>query len=92
MKNVSSFLSMGFLILVLMTACQQNKEKVEKTGSDKTEEAMSVQDSVHVPYACPMHPEVTSHEPGKCSKCGMELVKKEANNDMKDMDSTKLEN
>jgi len=24
-------------------------------------------------YSCPMHPEVTGHEPGKCSKCGMEL-------------------
>lgn len=24
-------------------------------------------------YTCPMHPEVTSHKPGKCSKCGMEL-------------------
>jgi antitoxin component YwqK of YwqJK toxin-antitoxin module len=27
-------------------------------------------------YSCPMHPEVTSNEPGKCSKCGMDLVKK----------------
>ena len=27
-------------------------------------------------YACPMHPEVTSDKPGKCSKCGMDLVKK----------------
>jgi transcription initiation factor IIE alpha subunit len=26
-------------------------------------------------YHCPMHPEVTSNKPGKCSKCGMELVK-----------------
>ncbi len=27
-------------------------------------------------YACPMHPEITSDKSGKCSKCGMELVKK----------------
>lgn len=27
-------------------------------------------------YACPMHPEVTSDKEGKCSKCGMALVKK----------------
>jgi hypothetical protein len=27
-------------------------------------------------YACPMHPEVTSDKPGKCSKCGMDLVPK----------------
>jgi FtsP/CotA-like multicopper oxidase with cupredoxin domain len=25
-------------------------------------------------YACPMHPEVTSDEPGKCPKCGMKLL------------------
>lgn len=26
-------------------------------------------------YTCSMHPEVTSDKPGKCPKCGMELVK-----------------
>jgi len=26
-------------------------------------------------YSCPMHPEVTSTKPGKCPKCGMDLVK-----------------
>jgi mercuric ion binding protein len=28
-------------------------------------------------YTCPMHSEVHSDTPGKCPKCGMELVKKE---------------
>jgi hypothetical protein len=27
-------------------------------------------------YACPMHPEVKSDKPGKCPKCGMDLVAK----------------
>ena len=27
-------------------------------------------------YTCPMHPEVISNKPGRCPKCGMELVKK----------------
>ena len=27
-------------------------------------------------YICPMHPEVVSDKPGKCPKCGMELVMK----------------
>jgi len=27
-------------------------------------------------YTCPMHPEVVSSEPGKCPKCGMNLVPK----------------
>jgi FtsP/CotA-like multicopper oxidase with cupredoxin domain len=26
------------------------------------------------PFTCPMHPEVRSDEPGRCSKCGMNLV------------------
>src|SRR5262249_9254444 len=25
-------------------------------------------------YTCPMHPEVRSNAPGKCPKCGMDLV------------------
>src|SRR5260221_5652139 len=29
-------------------------------------------------YVCPMHPEVTSAKPGKCPKCGMQLVLKPA--------------
>jgi Heavy metal binding domain len=85
MKKVSKALSIGFLFLVLVTACQQSKDK-----SDKMEEPMTVQDSTQVTYTCEMHPEEISHEPGKCSKCGMELVMKEGSDDgMKEMDSTK---
>ena len=29
-------------------------------------------------YVCPMHPDVTSTKPGKCPKCGMTLVRKNA--------------
>lgn len=28
-------------------------------------------------YACPMHPDITSNEPGDCSKCGMALEMQE---------------
>ena len=29
-------------------------------------------------YTCVMHPEIHEAKPGKCPKCGMELVKKES--------------
>jgi Cu2+-exporting ATPase len=34
-------------------------------------------------YTCPMHLEETSDKPGKCSKCGMALVKKSETEDQK---------
>src|SRR5690606_11568006 len=44
----------------------------EHTGYHKTN---------HQEYTCPMHPEVVSEKPGKCPKCGMDLVLKESSND-----------
>lgn len=32
---------------------------------------------ISVYYTCPMHPEIKSDQPGKCPKCGMQLVKKQ---------------
>ncbi len=49
----------------------QPAPKKPKTDTTKTPKAA-------VQYTCPMHPEVLSAKPGKCDKCGMNLVKKEA--------------
>lgn len=35
----------------------------------------------HPQYTCPMHPEVITDAPGKCPKCGMDLIPLKANED-----------
>jgi len=44
-------------------------EKMCNDGKKVKKETASV-------YTCPMHPEITSSKPAKCSKCGMDLVVK----------------
>ena len=39
-------------------------------------EVMDEKNMESATYTCSMHPDVTSDKPGKCSKCGMDLVKK----------------
>jgi FtsP/CotA-like multicopper oxidase with cupredoxin domain len=47
---------------------------------DKTLALIAEMDDIAVPgqgpvsYACPMHPAVTSEEPGRCPECGMKLL------------------
>ena len=44
------------------------------TGLLAQEKAGKVDTAKHATfYSCPKHPEIANHEPGKCTKCGMEL-------------------
>ena len=60
------------IILMLMVAsttaifAQKAKQETSKKGKSTTAMAS---------YTCPMHPEVQSSKPGKCSKCGMDLTR-----------------
>ncbi|HEX4373047.1 MAG TPA: heavy metal-binding domain-containing protein [Puia sp.] len=59
------------IVLIMVTSttvvsfAQSSKTKMPKTDT-----------VVKKVYTCTMHPEVISDKPGKCPKCGMELVEK----------------
>ena len=55
-----------------------NQQKPTTTTTTQQKKAMPVKKAVKVVYTCPMHKEVSMDKPGKCPKCGMKLVKKEA--------------
>ncbi len=54
----------GFMLPNSVTFAQQVQEKTTEMEKQCTA------------YICPMHPEITQNEPGKCPKCGMDLVMK----------------
>ena len=59
------------IALVLIAATMLLGSCGNKTEGEKTDQISSSGQ-----YICPMHPEVFSDNPGSCSKCGMDLVKK----------------
>ena len=67
--------------LTFATSCSDKKSTTETTTTTPTVTA-AASDSTAAPagmatqYTCPMHPEVVADQPGKCPKCGMDLVVK----------------
>jgi len=54
-----------------MDKCSMMNKGMKSSTGKKTEKK-----EMAMTYTCPMHPEVTSDKPGKCPKCGMDLVEK----------------
>ena len=72
--------------ILIMGGCNQgNKQSQNPTPTHRTDVATPASgapaksDSTkQAVYTCPMDPEVVSDQPGKCPKCGMNLVRKDA--------------
>ena len=61
------------VLLIVLTAtvttfAQSAKDTMPKSKTDTTGKFV---------YTCSMHPDVITDKPGKCPKCGMDLVKKQ---------------
>jgi len=70
MKTTFNFIAVVAIALTLaFSACGSQEQKTPVTAPSSTTEK--------VLYTCPMHPEVRSDKPGKCPKCGMDLIKVE---------------
>jgi len=70
MKKVFVFVLLSIAVLVFAASCNRGSSDVKKQPTMQ-------ESNTQVYYTCTMHPEVRSEQPGKCPKCGMELVKKE---------------
>lgn len=61
-------------LMTLVTACgSSNPAPVVATPHPAAAPAVAALTPGHA-YICSMHPEVTSGTPGKCPKCGMDLI------------------
>lgn len=71
MKNLI-YSSIAITLLTIVFACNQTHKSNNAISTDSTSHSLAA-----ATYTCKMHPEISSDKPGKCPKCGMDLVKKE---------------
>jgi hypothetical protein len=86
MKTLISILLIGLMVTSVTNPgigksarCFDSNEKMDKTQINPQEKMGMVEKES---YTCPMHANVVSDKPGKCPKCKMDLVKKEAIKDI----------
>jgi hypothetical protein len=85
-KLYGAALSAALVLIAAVTAQAQHEHHggqiqtmQDKQTSQKTNDSNAVgRQATQAVYTCPMHPEVKSDKSGKCPKCGMALVAKQA--------------
>lgn len=86
MKKLGLWIFMVVIVLLISPASNANVFTIKHPGriisfsnpemqQDKGPQANPV-------YTCSMHPEVIQDKPGKCPKCGMNLIQKEVKKDL----------
>ena len=62
------------VLAVIFSVSALFAQGTDPSGNAKQDKSVAKAKSV---YLCPMHPDVKSNQPGKCTKCGMNLVIRE---------------
>jgi hypothetical protein len=62
-------------ITIGISGCTEKEAGQSQSQSDNQNTNQTAQPHP-VQYTCPMDPDVVSDKPGKCPKCGMDLVEK----------------
>jgi Cu(I)/Ag(I) efflux system membrane fusion protein len=68
MKKSIYIILLALSLTIAFNTCSNSAPKSPAVESKATEKIV---------YTCSMHPEVRRDKPGKCPKCGMELVRME---------------
>ncbi len=73
-KNILSVMILTIVLILSGLAMQTGCKKQTGLSAGSSTAGLQAKEI----YYCPMHPDQVSDKPGKCPKCGMDLVKKEA--------------
>ena len=78
MTNGECMMKDGKKMMMKDGDCMDMNGKMDKCDmmNMRTKSSTSKSQQSGVTYTCSMHPEITSDKPGKCPKCGMELIVK----------------
>ncbi len=59
----------SLVVLFTMSVTAYSQKAKANSAQNKSNTILATKN-----YTCPMHPDVKSDKPGKCSKCGMDLL------------------
>jgi len=75
-SKLAAFATIALLAIAVaaVTGCNKSGQKQSDTQTGQTSQTSQTNKAIQ--YTCSMHPEVVQDMPGKCPKCGMELIEK----------------